>query len=896
MASRLLLQSRALVARGPLAARVGRSRLHTSGIRAKFLDKLALFKRVGSEAEGYAEPRSQENVPIMERLGVMRRRGGYDQGAGMPLYVPVKAKNVEKAWTTWARHLRHPDPAVTPPTRETLVELLMLIVNAALPRTAGIMTEAIRSKQPVAGFRATVLLRHIFAQTSSSEASSELPGIDLRLGLTAQDYKHIIALMRLALDSGLPSGNTHAVGTLAIDDLELEFGDMEVSRLIQAVVQAAIQDGVQVDAGMLRAMLRAMVRTQDVAAARDTLAMCSSDLAQLLDPHAQCNSQATPNVLGTPQSELCRSAVEGMLQLVAVGSDPNILSADPRLPQEDLEYSQLESVVDYSDQRPSAAEIDTVRGWRTATGERIYRAFVAAGIRQVPAPDNGTRPALQGSVVPTPQMVASMLGIYISAGDAEHTALYYETLRAVLSEQPARATENGGNAAGCQELKSTHKMDADLWVDISQAACAADQPWLAAQILGGMAGDGWAPPQTVYERYLDAVSDPSDASLASALCELRDSMLANGVAAAELAVREPLICALTGQRDAVPQEFLASRVEQAIALAGLSDALSAETVQESSATEGGVPNETACSPGAENAVSDETVREILSAIVASGQITRAQDLADAWSSGRPDLVTQRFVAEVVRGMGRAGDHSQALELFSNYQHLNADESTLDMLCAVLEVYMRAGDYAEAISVGKRIRGLASEQQLPGRDTYNYLLSAYCQETQPAEAMCVLEEMRRYKVHADSDTYAVLALSMSTLRSLDGLRLVSALACVDYNMVTRGAKPGEYSRPLPLETDYYNGLIEAFGRTAEPMLALQVWEVMRFRGVRPNHVTATLLMDTCGWCERVHWDDDMRPQEVFANHEVPDDYVYTGAKLMYLHFLASALQQLQQAGL
>ncbi|KAJ2244517.1 hypothetical protein GGH98_004796, partial [Coemansia sp. RSA 454] len=220
MTSRLLLQSGTLAVgasslavrastlttrASSLTARVGRRRVHTSNVQASFLEKLGLFMRPGSEAEAYVEPRSQPKVSIIERLGAMRRRGGYGLGGGMPLYVPIKAKNVEKAWEIWAKYLRYPDPTVPPPSRDSLVDMLMLVVNAVIPRTAGIITEAIRSKQPIAGFRTAVILRHIFAKSTGSEQAGHLSAFDLRLDLDrSEDYKHIIELLRLAVDSRLP--------------------------------------------------------------------------------------------------------------------------------------------------------------------------------------------------------------------------------------------------------------------------------------------------------------------------------------------------------------------------------------------------------------------------------------------------------------------------------------------------------------------------------------------------------------------------------------------------------------------------------------------------------------------------------------------------------------------
>ncbi|KAI9475175.1 hypothetical protein LPJ78_000328 [Coemansia sp. RSA 989] len=846
------MASRLLLLRPRTLAPVDRVRgcgIHTSRGQFKLLDKLGLFKRPGSEAEAYVEPWKEESGSIMERLGVMRRGGGYDKGAGMPLYMPVKAKNIERAWEIWARYLRQPDPkTAAQPTRQTLVELLVLIVNAPNRQLA--------EDQSLTGYRTASLLRYILAsmiREQAAQRSGELAAecsldeFDLKLGLQTQDYERIIGVLGWAVDSELPSGNTYAIPTLDPENLALEIGDMSVTRLIQTVLVMASQEKVIISAEMAKAALNTAVVMHDMAAACDILGLWCSDLPKLLNPYTS-STAAAAKALDKPQSDLCCVSVDAILELISVGNNPQHVSADSSQPQEDLPYEQLDNTVDYSDKGPTDAELKTLHAWRTETAERVYRSYISAGISQIPSPDNSSRPALQGSVVPTPQMVSRMLKIHLAAGDAEQAALYHEALKTLLARNPKLSVK---------------------WPSIIQAGCNTGHLWLVAQIMGTAISNGWTPRQSTFEQYIDAVADSSEDILANAIDQLLSGMQTGDVPIDDLPVRKFLILSLVGRQDLIPADFMKSRIEQALKL----------------------HNESS---------SDNTSRKILYTMIDNGQVVRAQSLADKWAVTRPGLVTDGFVAKLIQGLGRVGEHAEALKLFADYQQLDTNEATLKILCAVLEVYMRAGDYAEAISVGKRIRAMVHDnaRPLPGQETYNLLLSAYCQETQPTEAMRVLEEMRQYKVHANSDTYTVLMQSMGSLRSLDGLKLISALANVDYNMVAQENlySPDAYSRPLPLETDYYNAMIEAFGRVGEPMLALQVWEVMRFRGVRPNHLTATLLMDTCGWCERVHWDEDMVPQKTFVNHEVPDDYVYTGIKLLYLHFLGSALKQLQDAGL
>ncbi|KAJ1725398.1 hypothetical protein LPJ53_000436 [Coemansia erecta] len=388
----------------------------------------------------------------------------------------------------------------------------------------------------------------------------------------------------------------------------------------------------------------------------------------------------------------------------------------------------------------------------------------------------------------------------------------------------------------------------------------------------------------MYEQYLRLLADPSEETLATAISSVRDIALS---LAKPAAVIDPLVSALVQPHVPASSDYMPARIEQAILISGLPLSVSQN--------DSGSTNDS-------HLVSDETARGIIRALISTSQISRARQLAEIWSQARPELVNSQSIAALILGLGNAGEHRQALELFANVQESSDKNVTVDILSSVLQVYMSASDYEEAVSVAKRIRAaVRSDNQAlrlldSGHSIYNYMIRAYCEVDQVTEALRVLEEMRGLQLHATPETYTILVQAMSNIRSYDGLKLIVALADVDYNMVDIEADSKSAMRPLPLTTEYYNALIEAFGRVAEPTKALQIWEMMRQRGVRPNNLTATLLIDTCGWNERVHWDEDMLPQATFVYREIPEDHVYTGMPFFHLHYLANTLEQLKQSGL
>ncbi|KAJ2734705.1 hypothetical protein IW152_002148 [Coemansia sp. BCRC 34962] len=852
-------------------------------------------------------------------MGRDRRQGGYDRGAGMHLSVPLRAKNVEKAWDICTQKLQRDGYLINGDNlKSEAVELILLMAKSAgaralSPDGVGVENSPAADKRwrALFGFRAALILKHVFSDPlnalnnerpasgalAESGSGIDAQSIDLRLGLSsASDYKDIILLLSAAIDPCMSTGNTPELTGATPKELAVDIMSASVSRLMHLTFLAAEQDDVTMPDEAICASLQATIAMQDISAARDILLLQYSDLAMLLDPCASpSTSQAAKRMLSDPTTDQCRVVVEMLLQLVMVGCDPRVLDAASQStqPQTTFGYDQFEDLLRPRDDSILLSDLDATRQWRAETVERIYRAYVASGMSEVASPDRSKIPALQRSVVPTPQMLAILLSAHCDAGNIEQATILYDTLAATLQSwqefSAPMPAKDRSHIAGYSESSSSHRMDISLWAKVLGGVSRTRQQWLATRVLGDVVADGWFPSEEMYEQYLGMLSDPSTEALTEAVSEiLKPESFGGESARLDKAIIEPLVSALVCPRAQALSNNMSARIEQALVLSGL-------------ATGTGSCN---------SAVSDGTAHKILSAMISNNQISRAQELAELWSHSRPEIVTNKSIAELILGLAGSGEYAQALEVFSNLQESGDHVADLEILCAVLQVYVYARDYEEAVSVSKRVRAMIKESkeadvelELPGHDVFNCMLRAYCEESLVSDAMHVVEEMRSYGLHATPDTYTILMNTMSTLRSYDGLKLVSALAHVDYNMVPVCDRDGTqlpgykaHTPPLPLTAAFYNSLIEAYGRVAEPIKALQVWEVMRSRGIKPDNVTATLLIDMCGWNERVHWDDDMDTQTTFVEHDIPEDHVYTGMPFFHMHFLASTLQELQEAGL
>ncbi|KAJ1906894.1 hypothetical protein LPJ81_001094 [Coemansia sp. IMI 209127] len=903
--------------------------IQTSAVLSKV--KLGRLKKLVSYVteqalakEPLIDKRPEEKPSIIQRLNSMNGKGGDGVSARMHLRVLLNDNDAEQAWKIWSTKCRQGDSLNTAVSAEEMTKLLLLLVNSSTSRQSVLFadparrTEEDHNRRKAASFRISMVLRFMFSRAirtsragqldSAPDSAQELAAVsfetaDLRLGVLEQyDYEAIVQLLALSVDSSMPTGNTETPASGTTEDLAIYVQDVSVVRLIQAVLCAALQDGKEITHEMLHVAIEAATAVRDTTAARDILRLCYPDLAKLLDPKDVGSVIGSSNsAFADPSSKSSRRVVELALRLVSVGYDPQAteITAQAAKEQQDGSYKQFEDICAYGEsQSVDPSENAATHQWRTDTVERIYRAFISSGIKEIPSPENSQQRALQGSVVPSLSMITSLLDVYCKAGNIEQATVLYDALISHLPQLGPKKQNPASAADYSQKTGAQNRpvLSVGMWMDIFNAVRTSGQFWLTARVLGDMVQDMRNPTSKMYQNYLMLTTDRSKDNLVHAMDLVKQSILGGGVSALNRGIRSPLICALCRTGLNIPADNMMERVEQAIALSGLpltkDDARAADASTKSIAV-------TLMNPK----------RRIISALMYTGQVSRAQEMTELWSTECPDLVSGKKIAELIEELGNAGEHKEALRMFMDYQQIAHNEITVDILCAVLKVYVHAGDYTEALSVGKRLRAMVNDAPeadrrllLPHRDVYEMMIRVCCEQALAAEALRILEEMRSYRLNATSETYATLARMMGRLRSYDGIKLITALAHVDYNMgaIAYIKKSHENlwhsSEALPLTVDYYNALIEAYGRVAEPTKAIQCWELMRIRGVKPDNLTATLLFDICGWNERVHWDEDMVMHDEFVELEVPDDHVFTGVPFFHLHFLATILIQLEEAGL
>ncbi|KAJ1736950.1 hypothetical protein LPJ72_000928 [Coemansia sp. Benny D160-2] len=883
--------------------------------------------------EPLVDQRISERPNIVQRLSAMRRgrgKGNSGESEIMPLRIPINANNAEKAWEIWSAHLRQRDPSLPSVSKEDMAQFLMLLVKSGSAQMASMFDSPTKTEdtaqhlaqEALASFRVLMVLRYMFSQAiraryigqSHGNASSSTPVSasvsfeteNIRLGLDQRGYEKVVRSLTFSVDPTMRSFNTETPVFRTGEELAVYVNEVSIARVIYAVLCAALQDGNKITNSMLHMALEAAITLRDTTATRDILRLCYPDLAKLLDPKdTQSIVSGTPdNASIDPSSDDYRTAVELTLKAASVGYDPQILesSALSDIEQQGADYEQFEDISAFrGSQESGSSKPESIAKWRADTAECIYRAYISSGIKEIPAPDDPKQRALQGSVVPSPLMISYLLDVYCKAADVELSTILYDSLISQLpqlrsEQQTLPSVSNDSEEVNVQKPAAVSVLGSRLWMDMFRSMCAMGHLWPAARVLGDMIQDGCKPTSKMYQRYLSLIADPTREKLIDALDILKQCVLPDGICASNRRIRSPLVCALSRTGLSLPTDYANERVEQAIKLSGLpltiDDAKAASSSTESTAV-----------------VSLNSKRRIISALMYTGQILRAQELAEIWSADLPDLLNAKKVAELIDALGHSGEYEKALSIFIDYQQIADNEVTVDILSAVLKVYVHANDFTEAISVGKRLRAMVNDapeadrmKLLPHRNVYEFMVRACSEHGMPAEALRILEEMRRYKINATSQTYATLIKMMGGLRSYDGLKLITALAHVDYNMEAT-ADVCVYqdnmqlpSGPLPLSTDYYNALIEAYGRVAEPTKALQCWELMRIRGVKPNNLTATLLFDICGWNERVHWEENMVMHDEFVEIEIPDDHVFTGIPFFHLHYLAAVLKQLEEAGL
>ncbi|KAJ2810103.1 hypothetical protein FBU31_008064, partial [Coemansia sp. 'formosensis'] len=199
--------------------------------------------------------KSSDGIPNMLRMGRSRRQGGYDRGAGMHLSMPLRAKNVEKAWDICTQKLQRDGNLITGDTlKSEAIELVLLMTKSTSAQTLGSNGSGVedgavtdRKRRALFGFRSALILKHVFADRLStlgdehdtpetlaeSEGNIDVQSIDLRLGLSnASDYSDIISLLSAAIDPCMSTGNTPSLAGATPDELAVDIMSASISRLM----------------------------------------------------------------------------------------------------------------------------------------------------------------------------------------------------------------------------------------------------------------------------------------------------------------------------------------------------------------------------------------------------------------------------------------------------------------------------------------------------------------------------------------------------------------------------------------------------------------------------------------------------------------------------------------
>ncbi|KAJ1812880.1 hypothetical protein LPJ56_005355, partial [Coemansia sp. RSA 2599] len=289
-----------------------------------------------------------------------------------------------------------------------LVKLIVYSANST--DSADIFTKAADSskgiirQKPLARFRVAAILRYVFrnvadtiAATTSTGAAAGSPGNASKEPiLTLRNAENYRALLSLLANHYSPQKDIAATGNSPTSigksskDLEADLENARISRLAYLVLLSATRESVAVTQELTELALEAAIVFQDVMAGRDCLLLFNPSLALLIDPRAPVNSKAYSSTGIAGASD---KIVDLLLRLVAVGRDPYETSEADRENRQ-LQADRIDILADADDaadgslaNQQSGSTEDAVLRWRVETAERIYKAYISAGITEVPSPD-----------------------------------------------------------------------------------------------------------------------------------------------------------------------------------------------------------------------------------------------------------------------------------------------------------------------------------------------------------------------------------------------------------------------------------------------------------------------------------------------------------------------------
>ncbi|KAJ2851090.1 hypothetical protein J3B02_003597, partial [Coemansia erecta] len=641
-----------------------------------------------------------------------RKNGKYDLDANMHMMVPVKARNVEKAWEIWSTQVRHTSISHREQLEQVCAMVKLLVEDANStdaiggPVSTNISTRRLIKQQLIARFRLVAILRDIFKSTADTIAAattaSSLENVSKQPVLTlynVKNYRKLLFLLAKAQPfKSTQIGNSPTTIGKSAKELETYLDYVPVPRIAHLILLSATKESIPVTDELIKLALAAAILNKDVMAGRDSLLLFNPSLALLLDPQAPVDGKAysSKDIAGVSEE-----IIDLLLRLIVVGKDPYETS-EVALQDQQLQIDEQDSLSDmdsiaYSSNAEDNVQstLDTVWNWRLETAERIYKAYVSAGISEVPSPDKSSMPSLQGTVVPSPPILVTMLGVFSNTGNVDQTIIVYDTLMATLAQSPCL---NKDTAIGfwmrenmekspffCDEAQREHKMNSSEWVRAFLFISKAKQDWLLARVLEDMYADGWVPAVALYERYLALLQEPSKELLESMIGLIRS--IARFIEKPKIFV-DNLVNALFRPKISLSEDLMKLRTEQALLISGL-------PLPPQQGTDSSVKQDMAL-------VSDNTAHALIETLINNSEIDRARHLAEIWSTGRPGLINSSSLSKLILGLARDRRYAEALELFSDIQKMATHDVSVDMLGSVLQVYVHAGDFEEAVSVAKRI--------------------------------------------------------------------------------------------------------------------------------------------------------------------------------------------------
>ncbi|KAJ1805510.1 hypothetical protein LPJ75_005292, partial [Coemansia sp. RSA 2598] len=382
---------------------------------------------------GAPESQSSAADATSKEASAITKKAGKVAHGGVHIMVPIEAGNAEKAWRVWSTQMRCADISHSEQLVQMSKLVKLIVYSANSTDSADIFTKAADSskgiirQKPLARFRVAAILRYVFrnvadtiAATTSTGAAAGSPGNASKEPiLTLRNAENYRALLSLLANHYSPQKDIAATGNSPTSigksskDLEADLENARISRLAYLVLLSATRESVAVTQELTELALEAAIVFQDVMAGRDCLLLFNPSLALLIDPRAPVNSKAYSSTGIAGASD---KIVDLLLRLVAVGRDPYETSEADRENRQ-LQADRIDILADADDaadgslaNQQSGSTEDAVLRWRVETAERIYKAYISAGITEVPSPDKSSMPSLLGSVVPQPSTLVTMLG------------------------------------------------------------------------------------------------------------------------------------------------------------------------------------------------------------------------------------------------------------------------------------------------------------------------------------------------------------------------------------------------------------------------------------------------------------------------------------------------------